>query len=192
VRRPACRAAQCTMAGRRECVTSGASAQIRKGPLLPAALFRKEKVIRRANVDLSTTNWPDTRVADRLAKKSEEVFGWATRRAGRVLQSVKRQREYQGYRASASEPAGSSNSMPTLIGAAMIAAAILLSTLINAIGSRYVGFESPTEESAWLVDRLTGQVYKCHAPHPGRASCEAEIATGSVGDRQKRKADPGP
>ena len=78
--------------------------------------------------------------------------------------------------------------MPTLIGAAMIAAAILLSTLINSLGSRYVGFESPTEESAWLVDRLTGNVYKCQAPHPGRASCEAEIATGSVGERQKRRA----
>jgi hypothetical protein len=76
--------------------------------------------------------------------------------------------------------------MPTLIGAAMIAAAILLSTLINALGSRYVGFESPTEESAWLVDRLTGNVYKCHAPQPGRASCEAEIATGSVGERPRR------
>jgi len=74
----------------------------------------------------------------------------------------------------------------------MIAAAILLSTLINAIGNRYVGFESPTEESAWLVDRLTGQVYKCHAQQPGRAACESEIATGSVGDRQKRRADPGP
>jgi len=82
--------------------------------------------------------------------------------------------------------------MPTLIGAAMIAAAILLSTLINSLGSRYVGFESPTEESAWLVDRLTGNVYKCSAPQPGRASCEAEIATGSVGDRQKRSGDPGP
>jgi len=82
--------------------------------------------------------------------------------------------------------------MPTLIGAAMIAAAILLSTLINSLGSRYVGFESPTEESAWLVDRLTGNVYKCSAPQPGRASCEAEIATGSVGDRQKRRGDPGP
>jgi len=105
---------------------------------------------------------------------------------GPVLQSVKRQREYQGYRTSASEPAGSGSSMPTLIGAAMIAAAILLSTLINALGSRYVGFESPTEESAWLVDRLTGHVYKCHAPQPGRASCEAEIATGSVGERPKR------
>ena len=79
--------------------------------------------------------------------------------------------------------------MPTLIGAAMIAAAILLSTLINALGSRYVGFESPTEESAWLVDRLTGHVYKCHAPQPGRASCEAEIATGSVGERPKRRGE---
>ena len=82
--------------------------------------------------------------------------------------------------------------MPTLLGAAMIAAAILLSTLISAIGSRYVGFESPTEESAWLVDRLTGQVYKCHAPNPGRAACDTEIATGSVGDRQKRKGDSAP
>jgi hypothetical protein len=76
--------------------------------------------------------------------------------------------------------------MPTLIGAAMIAAAILLSTLVNALGSRYAGFESPTEESVWLVDRLTGHVYKCTALQPGRASCEVEIATGSVGEQQKR------
>ena len=76
--------------------------------------------------------------------------------------------------------------MPILIGAAMIAAAILLSTLITALGTRYVGLESPTEESVWLVDRLTGSVYKCQAPERGRASCEAEIATGSVGERPKR------
>ena len=69
--------------------------------------------------------------------------------------------------------------MPVLIGAAMIAAAILLSTLITALGTRYVGMESPTEESAWLVDRLTGNVYRCQAPARGRASCEAEIATGT-------------
>jgi hypothetical protein len=103
-----------------------------------------------------------------------------------VLQSVKRQREYLGYRNSAPEQPSSGSSMPTLIGAAMIAAAILLSTLISALGSRYVGFESPTEESAWLVDRLTGSVYKCYAPVRGRASCEAEIATGSVGERQEQ------
>ena len=76
--------------------------------------------------------------------------------------------------------------MPILIGAAMIAAAILLSTLISALGSRYVGFESPSEESAWLIDRLTGNVYRCQATERGKAFCEGEIATGSVADRPKR------
>ena len=76
--------------------------------------------------------------------------------------------------------------MPVLIGAAMIAAAILLSTLITALGSRYVGMESPTEESAWLIDRLTGNVYRCQAQVRGRASCDPEIATGTIGDRPKR------
>ena len=101
------------------------------------------------------------------------------------MQSVKRQREYLGYRTSTPEPTSSGSSMPTLIGAAMIAAAILLSTLISSLGSRYVGLESPTEENAWLVDRLTGTVYKCQATHAGRASCEADIATGSIGEPQK-------
>ena len=76
--------------------------------------------------------------------------------------------------------------MPILIGAAIIAVAILLSTLITAVGSRYVGTESPTDETVWLVDRLTGSVYKCQAPERGKASCEVEIATGSVGERGKR------
>jgi len=73
-----------------------------------------------------------------------------------------------------------------LIGAAMIAGAILLSTLITALGGRYVGFESPTEDSAWLLDRLTGRVYKCQATQRGTASCETEIATGSIGERPNR------
>src|SRR5882724_2967993 len=102
---------------------------------------------------------------------------------GRVF-SVKRQREYQNYRTGV--PDGSGQSMPILIGAAMIAVAILLSTLISALGSRYVGFEGPTEETAWLVDRLTGSVYRCQAPERGKASCEAEVATGSIADRPKR------
>lgn len=76
--------------------------------------------------------------------------------------------------------------MATLIGAAMIAAAILLSTFINALGSRYAGFEGTGEEAAWLVDRLTGSVYKCRASEQGKASCESEIATGSVTERPKR------
>jgi hypothetical protein len=70
--------------------------------------------------------------------------------------------------------------MPTLVGAAMIAAAILLSTLITAVGSRYIGIEGPTEDSAWLIDRLTGSVYRCETPVRGKASCNAEMATGSI------------
>jgi hypothetical protein len=75
--------------------------------------------------------------------------------------------------------------MPVLIGAALIAAAILLSTLITAVGTRFVGMESATDDNVWLIDRLTGSVYRCKAPERGRASCEAEIATGSIGERGK-------
>jgi hypothetical protein len=76
--------------------------------------------------------------------------------------------------------------MPILIGAALIAAAILLSTLVTAVGTRFVGIDSPTDETMWLVDRLTGNVYRCQATERGKASCEPDIATGSVGDRPKR------
>ena len=103
-----------------------------------------------------------------------------------MFQSVKRQREHQRYRPATPEITGSGSSMPILIGAAMIATAILLSTLVTAVGSRYVGFEGPTEESAWLVDRLTGSIYKCRAPDRGKASCEADFATGSVTERPKQ------
>jgi len=75
--------------------------------------------------------------------------------------------------------------MATLVGAGIIAAAILLSTLITALGGRYVGLESPAEDTAWLVDRLTGRIYKCQAAEPGRASCRGEIATGSIPDKAK-------
>ena len=75
--------------------------------------------------------------------------------------------------------------MPIVIGAVIIAAAILLSTLITAVGTRFVGMESPTEDSVWLIDRLTGNVYKCQAPERGKASCEAEIATGAIAEPSK-------
>jgi hypothetical protein len=71
--------------------------------------------------------------------------------------------------------------MPILIGAVIIAAAILLSTLVTALGTRFVGMESSNEENVWLIDRLTGSVYKCQAPERGNASCETEIATGAIG-----------
>jgi hypothetical protein len=74
--------------------------------------------------------------------------------------------------------------MPILIGAAMIAAAILLSTLITAVGTRFAGREGPNDDAMWLIDRLNGSVYKCRASDPGKASCEAEVATGSVGGKR--------
>jgi hypothetical protein len=76
--------------------------------------------------------------------------------------------------------------MSILIGAAVIAAAILLSTLVTAVGTRFVGMESPGEDAVWLIDRLNGSVYKCRAAEPGKAACETEIATGSIGERAKR------
>ncbi len=75
--------------------------------------------------------------------------------------------------------------MPILIGAALIAAAILLSTLITAVGTRYVGVEGPSDESLWLVDRLTGRVYKCEAGERGKAVCDMDTATGSIPARPK-------
>ena len=102
-----------------------------------------------------------------------------------MFHSVRRQGEYQGYRAGPPDETGSTNSMPVLVGAAMIAAAILLSTLVTSLGSRYAAIESPTEESAWLIDRLTGTVYKCQALARGKASCEPEVTTGSIAERRK-------
>jgi hypothetical protein len=69
---------------------------------------------------------------------------------------------------------------PSIIGAVIIAAAILLSTLIMAVGNRYIAVETSNEEVAWLVDRLTGNVYKCQAEARGKASCDADVATGSI------------
>ena len=102
-----------------------------------------------------------------------------------MIPSTKRQNELHGYRTGAPDRQIVISSMPILIGAAMIAAAILLSTLVTALGTRYLGFEGPTEESAWLIDRLTGNVYRCEAPARGKASCAADIATGSIGTKSR-------
>ena len=102
-----------------------------------------------------------------------------------MIPSIKRQNEYQGYRTGSPERPIIISTMPILIGAALIAAAILLSTLVNAFGTRYFGFESATEDSAWLVDRITGHVYRCEAPARGQASCDADIATGSIAPKPK-------
>ena len=72
-----------------------------------------------------------------------------------------------------------------MVGSAIIAASILLSTLVTAVGTRFVGLESTAEDNVWLIDRLTGSVYRCKAPERGKAACEAEIATGAIGDKRK-------
>jgi len=101
-----------------------------------------------------------------------------------VFHPVRKQNEYLGYRAGV-PGIGSTSSMPILIGAAMIAVAILLSTFVTALGTRYVGIEGPSDETAWLIDRLTGNVYRCQAQGRGKASCDPEIATGSIAARPK-------
>ncbi len=95
-----------------------------------------------------------------------------------MFQPPKRQNEDLRGRAVSREPAG--HPIYVLVGAAMIAASILLSSLLNAVGTRYMAIENPTEDSAWVIDRLTGSVYKCHAEQRGKASCGAEMATGSI------------
>jgi hypothetical protein len=72
-----------------------------------------------------------------------------------------------------------------MVGAAIIATAILLSTLITAVGTRFIGMESSLEDNVWLIDRLTGSVYRCKAPERGKAVCDAEMATGSIGGHPK-------
>jgi hypothetical protein len=46
--------------------------------------------------------------------------------------------------------------------------------------------DSPNDDNVWLIDRLTGSVYKCQAADRGKASCESETATGSIGPPPKR------
>ncbi|HET7886029.1 MAG TPA: hypothetical protein VFL62_07375 [Bradyrhizobium sp.] len=82
-------------------------------------------------------------------------------------------------------PGHTGTSAAVLIGSAIIATAILLSTLVTAVGTRFIGMESGLEDNVWLIDRLTGSVYRCKAPERGKASCEAETTTGSIGDRAK-------
>jgi hypothetical protein len=55
-----------------------------------------------------------------------------------------------------------------------------------AAGTRFTAVETSNEDVAWLVDRLSGSLYKCRAAEQGKATCEAETATGSIGEKAKR------
>ena len=82
-------------------------------------------------------------------------------------------------------PGQTGTSAAVLIGSAIIATAILLSTLVSAVGTRFIGMESGLEDNVWLIDRLTGSVYRCKAQERGKVACDADTATGSIGDRAK-------
>jgi hypothetical protein len=147
----------------------------------PSAASRRRFAVAKPSPERRCANKKSARCV--LKDTAREEKPKIAKAAGALFQSSKRQSEYQGHRAATPDRIG--NSMPVLIGAAMIAAAILLSTLITAVGTRFAGMESPNEENLWLIDRLTGSVYKCQAPERGKAACEAEVATGSIGERSK-------
>jgi hypothetical protein len=151
---------------------------------------------RRLLDDLSTPKRQEAALRDSLAKEDyrdkiaarqrlRSKSKKPEKRSTAVFNSPRRHGDYQGYRSGQSDQTGSNGAMPILVGASLIAVSILLSTLITALGGRYVGLESPAEDTAWLVDRLTGRVYKCQAPDRGRASCTAEVATGSIAGKTK-------
>jgi hypothetical protein len=55
-----------------------------------------------------------------------------------------------------------------------------------AAGTRYIAVETSNEDVAWLVDRLSGNLYNCRAAEQGKATCEAETATDSIAEKAKR------
>jgi hypothetical protein len=128
------------------------------------------------------TNRPDAGLGLLAAKKSKN--NERQRGVTALIQVPKRYGEHQGYRAGM--PDRPASSMAVLIGSALVAAAIMLSALITAVGTRFAGMDAPGDDNMWLIDRLTGNVYKCQASERGKASCEAEMATGSVGQQPKR------
>jgi hypothetical protein len=83
-------------------------------------------------------------------------------------------------------PDRSGISAPILLAAIIIAAAILLSTLVTSVTTRFMAMDSPNDDNVWLIDRLTGAVYKCQASERGKAACEPDTATGSIGEKGKR------
>ena len=80
-----------------------------------------------------------------------------------AFQYPKKQAEYQGYRSGTPDRTGLS--MPVLIGAALIAAAILLSTLITAVGTRFRRRGRSLADDSDVADR---PAHRQRLPMPGR------------------------
>jgi|ERR1700682_3512440 hypothetical protein len=112
----------------------------------------------------------------RRLRRSQELRKTKRRRGNPVFDQRRRPSENQRSR----DSENSYPRFPSIIGALIIAASILLSTLMFAAGTRFTVVETPNEDVAWLVDRLNGNLYKCRAAEQGKASCEAEISTGTI------------
>jgi hypothetical protein len=113
-----------------------------------------------------------TKTTKKAARKSAAKKSKQTEK-NRVYNQQRRLSENQRSRDSES----SYPRFPSIVGALIIAASILLSTLIFAAGTRFIAVETPNEDATWLVDRLSGNLYKCRAAEQGKATCEAETAT---------------
>src|SRR5258708_13548555 len=99
------------------------------------------------------------------------TFPWSAahrRRRNPVFDQRRRQSENQRSRDSES----SYPRFPSIVGALIIAASILLSALMFAAGTRFTAVETSNEDVPWLVDRLSGNLYKCRAAEQGKATFE--------------------
>src|SRR5260221_2970864 len=71
-----------------------------------------------------------------------------------LFQSPKRPSDYQGYRPVTPDRSGVS--APILLGAIIIAAAILLSTLVTAASSRVIALDSPNDDNGLRIGPRNG------------------------------------
>lgn len=93
----------------------------------------------------------------------------------------KRLSEYQR-----SERLGSFDSSFSLfIGASIIAATILLASLMSVVGTQHIAAKNSNKEVAWLVNRLTGKVSKCRTFERGKAWCETEISNATISEPER-------
>ena len=67
----------------------------------------------------------------------------------------------------------------TIIAGSFVGLSILLAAVFLSVSARYSAFESQADESAWVLDRMTGNIYKCRSADYGKASCETTV-TGTV------------
>ena len=142
---------------------------------------RSRSQSRRASAGVRTTNRPDACLRT-IAYKTKKNKRQRSNRA--LFQSPKRQNEYQGYRAVITDRPGKLDSDPDRRGHHR--GGDFAVDAGHGRRHRFVGMEGPTDENMWLIDRLTGNVYKCQAADRGKASCEPDTATGSIGGQPKR------